>query len=210
VIATILLLGITLVLVVVLYEEIVVPLPRPAPYVGYEYSYSTSEPAWGDGSDCTGGMNPTCQTLPALIFTVTGVGSPAPNYNNTKLIFECGGTVYLEGTLWQLDLNPASGAMPGPGAPQLQRCGSFIPPMAAFNRMLFFDPLTTTARSQVQAGDQIVVFVHTSLSWLTTDDDYHGTPTSCYQNYDSCSITILYTGSPAETLATIPINPPAD
>jgi len=182
---------------------------RPSyPSTWISISYLTNsvgyEPAWGDGSDCKNlnGIQ-SCLDLPVLYITVTAVSPPNLAIKNLVFVYFCNGTVYLEATLAQMAiLAGTSENNIGANAPQLQHCGSYTPPKAAFNRLVFFNQIVPGS-PYLMAGDTIMLFTHTFTTF--TDDDFHGSPPTCWQVPGACSIQIYYAAQPTQLALVLPL-----
>ena len=173
---------------------------RPAVPAGpagiwYQVVGNQSEPAWGDGSDCTN-VNGTqqCHTLPAFDVLFTQQTSGGLSLNLLHLDFLCNGTEYLSASLASIEWVPGTPSTPGGSAPQLGHCGTYTPPSAAFNRFAYFQQLAPGAPN-LQPGDEIVVYAHTFTTF--NDDDFHGAPPWCYSVPGACDIEISYSVPPA-------------
>ncbi|MCL4324194.1 MAG: hypothetical protein M1144_01855 [Candidatus Thermoplasmatota archaeon] len=202
IIATILLLALTIVAAGVLYASLTLNLPPQATNLYYSVGTPFQEPAYGDGSDCT--LNKTtgqemCQSIPAVRILITGtVPSNGIPTSSVTFVFQCNGTTYLRGTLQAITWVPGSSSPVPSTAPQLGMCGSFVPPKASFNRLAFFQQLTPGS-PVIHVGDSIVFFVGT----IPGDDDFHGAPSWCFTSGDSACTIILI--GPSGPVATIPI-----
>ncbi len=161
IIATILLLAITIVAAAVLYSAVNFTPPPSATQVYYRVQGGLTEPVYGDGSDCkqTNGVQ-TCYSLAAADILVQST-QPTSGIQVDSLTFRftCNGTVYLEAPLSAMEWVPGSNVMPGPNAPQLGTCGTYTPPNAAFDRLAYFVQLTP-GDPILSAGDDIVFFLH--------------------------------------------------
>jgi hypothetical protein len=202
IISTILLVGITIAAGVSLWA-LQIKTPGLPTAVSYEVDGNQTVPAWGDGSDCTttGGVQ-SCLLLPAFDIVFTEQSPGTLDLSKIQLVFFCNQTVYLQGTLRQVEWVPGTAGSPGAGAPQLGRCGSYVPPSAAFNRFAYFQQLSPGAGT-LKDGDLLVVYAHTFTTFH--DDDFHGAPAWCYSVPNACEIVIGYSGPPATTLLTIPL-----
>lgn len=100
----------------------------------------------------------------------------------------------------------------------------------AYNRLGIFTPLSEGV-NVLRAGDTFVLYLHqggwpmdyscvdphssifsacpsadrTNLMPIFDHDDYHGAPPWCFTNVQACTLKVVYTGTPATTLATIPL-----
>ena len=225
IIATILLLAITIVAAAVLYSAVNFTPPPSATQVYYRVQGGLTEPVYGDGSDCTttNGVQ-TCDTLAAAEILVQSTQPTSGiQVNSLTFRFTCNGTIYLEAPLAAMEWVPGSNVIPGPNAPQLGHCGTYTPPNAAFNRLAYFVQLTP-GDPILSAGDDIVFFLHGFMCGSGSvlggsfepnphpggggsppcgDDDYHGGPTWCYTVPSSdCTISLI---SPTNTVLSINI-----
>jgi flagellin-like protein len=203
IIATILLLSMTVVLVAVA-GEFKPPLPPAPSQLYYNLVSDASTPTWGDGSDCkTVNGSQVCASLPAIDIVFTQQSPSFVPISALYFYFMCNGTVYLGAPLAALEWVPGSTASPPANAPQLQRCGTYVPPQAAFNRLVFFEQLSPKA-SALGDGDTIVVTAHSFEppncpnpgANGQCDDDFHGAPAWCYTSAASqCAILVEYVSS---------------
>lgn len=140
-----------------------------------------------------------------------------------ELIFQCNGTVFVNGTLDTMTWFPGSSTGPSPNAPHLNRCGSFVPSgsySTLYNRFGIFVPIRATSSGLVENGDTFIMYVHTS-SPFDPDvhganggalgdcgpgpdcDDFHGAPAWCFQVPGACTLSFVYTGQPSTLLVSI-------
>jgi hypothetical protein len=196
-------------------------LPSPTPSFTFQAIGNVPEPVWGDGSDCTGGSNQVCASLPSTFIVITSHYPTTIPLTQLTFIFLCNGTVYLTGTFAELEWVPGTQGSPSGSAPQLQTCGTYTPPNAAFNRMAFFDQAVPGALN-LNNGDSLVVFDRTflpspGLTCLGTggpgmggsncDDDFHGIPPWCVTVVNACTMTVTYqTPAASTTVADIPMS----
>jgi flagellin-like protein len=210
ILATIFLLGITIVLagVLVAFRPV-----YPSQWISISYLADQvgSAPVWGDGTDCktVNGVE-TCPDLPVLYITMTGVSPSNLPITNLVFVLYCNGTVYLEATLSAMATLPGTGEnTPGPDAPQLQHCGTYTPPAAAYNRLAYFtqiDPGSTYLRP----GDTLVLYTRTfnaPISGFTVypDEDFHGVPPTCWSVPNACTIVLYYNGPTSELAMVLPL-----
>ena len=197
---TIFLVAITMTLAATLYA-FRPPLPAQPLWLSYQAVGGGSEPVWGDGSDCknVNGVQ-TCLTLGVIKITFTN--PPPVKTDQLLFLFYCNGTIYLAATLAEMAWVPGSSGTVGGMGPQLQHCGSYTPPAAAWNRLAFFYqivPGSTTLRP----GDSLYLFAHTFTAFK--DDDFHGAPEWCYWIPGACTLQVVYTGYPASLAMSLPL-----
>jgi len=200
ILGTILIVGIAVVAATILYAFR--PPLAPAPLkLDFQAGLAQNEPVWGDGSDCknVNGVQ-TCLTLPTIAIEFTD--PPTVLTSEILMVFYCNGTVYLGATLAQMAWVPGSAGTVGGTGPQLQHCGTYKPPAAAWNRFAYFDQVVAGS-PVLQPGDTLVVFAHTFTSFK--DDDFHGAPEWCYTVQGACTIEFIYTGFPAGVVAELPL-----
>ncbi len=216
IIATILLVAMTIVAAGVLYVSLQFVPPPSATQIYVNIQGGGAEPVYGDGPDCSiskvTGLQ-TCYDLPAANIVVQ---STVPTYGITiaslTFRFTCNGTTYLEAPLAAMEWVPGQNVIvtTGGGTPQLGQCGSYTPPSAPWDRLAYFVQLNA-GNPVINSGDQIVFFLHgfecNGVTSGTTppcgDVDYHGAPTWCYTMVDSdCTITVF---SPTTTVFSVNI-----
>ncbi len=204
-------------------------LPPQPSAIYYQAETGPGEPTWGDGSDCktVNGVQ-SCAVLPSLDIILTASSPPNVLVSSLYFYLFCNGTVYLSGTLSQITwtpgaaqpaaplTSPAPPLPPGASTPQLGHCGTYTPPAAAFNRLVYFHQLVPGAAT-VQTGDMIVLYTHTfeppncpnpqykNGVLVACDDDFHGAPTWCYDVQGACNIDLIYGGPPTVSLLQIPL-----
>lgn len=212
--ATILLLAITLVGGALLW--LFRPgLPSEPTEIDYQVLTGEVAPQWGDGSDChTVNGAESCLTLPAIDIVITGF---SPNYiplNALHFYFFCNGSIYLSSVFADMRIVPGSTQAISGNAPQLQTCGTYVPPHAAFNRLAYFEQIQPGDVFLVQ-GDELIVTAHSFMppncpnaGGNPCDDDFHGAPAWCYTVVDACSIVVYWSptsGDLSSTLLRIPL-----
>ena len=99
-----------------------------------------------------------------------------------------------------------------------------------YNRLGIFDPISQHGANVLRAGDTFILYLHEGgwpmdyscvdpssyIRFLCNDptangmpifdqDDYHGAPPWCFTSVQACTIVLTYTGTPATTLATVPV-----
>lgn len=201
VIATILLVAITVVLAAVLYSYLSITTPNQQPTMGFDVKGFQSEQAWGDPTDCTNtSQYAHCNLLPAIFITITSHSPENMLLTNVLFFLRCNGTSLLNSTLNRMEIVPGSGASPNASSPVLGKCGTWSPnPVGTgatyFNRLAFYQQLFP-GKTTVQDGDVIVVYAHPpgnfcDRSGNCPDDDFHGAPLWCYSTPGLCSV-ILY------------------
>ncbi len=203
ILATIFLVGITVVLagVLVAFRPV-----YPSQWISISYLANVvgSAPVWGDGTDCkdVNGVE-TCPDLPVIYITVTGVSPSSLSITNLVFVLWCNGTVYLEATLSAMAELPGTGEnTPGPDAPQLQHCGTYTPPAAAFNRLGYFTQIVPGS-PYLRPGDTIVLFTRTFTSFV--DEDFHGVPSTCWTVPNACTVVLYYTGPTTQLALDLPL-----
>jgi len=190
IIASILLVAITVVSATVLYS-FRPSLSNPPLRLDTYVSTIANEPAWADGSECKNvNGEQQCTTLPAIAITFVSP-SPIP-LDDLQFVFLCNSTVYISSSLTAMEWVPGSVGTVGTG-PQVSSCGSFTPPKTMWNRVAFFDQLTP-GTLVLEPGDMLVFYAHTFLTFK--DDDFHGAPEFCYSVPNACTLDIYYTGLP--------------
>lgn len=215
IIATVLLVGITIVAGTLLwaFRPPVPPAPPSLTYVGLGQQ---SEPAWGDPTDCTNtSIYATCNVLPAVFVVVTSHAPVNLNLAQIEFLFRCNGTILLSGSLQALEVVPGTGSSPGASSPTLGNCGTWTPNSYGFgatyfNRLGYFQQVQRGATTLTN-GDQLVIYVHPAgdfkdMSRHAPDDDYHGAPPWCFTVASACQIYLTYGTNPASLLATIPVS----
>ncbi|MHB8352053.1 MAG: hypothetical protein ACYDFT_05100 [Thermoplasmata archaeon] len=130
-------------------------------------------------------------------------------------------TILVGGSLAAMTWFPGATTSPAPNAPTLGSCGTFDANGfgggafgTLYNRLAIFVPINPGA-TVLQPGDTIVLYVHTpgavydpnaNGGWGGPDsDDFHGAPSWCFTQPGACSIELVYSGSPNQVLANIPI-----
>jgi flagellin-like protein len=227
IVAVILLVAMTVVLVAVL-AAFRPPVPSSVSSIYYTVDTGTTAPTWGDLTDCANIDDPsTCAQQPAvdIIFTTQSPGTmPVADID---FIFICNGTVYFQSTLPNMLYIPTTNHAANfncvePGGNCLQNCGTYNPSEVfgydiPFSRLGFFWQLSPNA-TYLQDGDSIVMYIHSTTaphdvgSTNPDTDDYHGIPAWCFATPGTanppnlCKIELVYTGSPAAVLVTIPVS----
>ena len=202
IIANILLLGMTVTAGALLFA-FRPDLPQSPSSLYFSTYQGPGEPAWGDGSDCSNvnGVQ-QCKVLPSLDIILTASNPSSLLVSSLQIYFFCNGTIYLSATLNKVAWVPGStGTVGTTGAPQLGKCGTYVPPKAGFNRLLYFHQLTA-ASAHMENGDTIVLY---SATFVGGDDDFHGAPVWCFSTPGACTIDIVYGGPPQAALAQIPL-----
>jgi flagellin-like protein len=151
-------------------------------------------------------VSPATMSLSRIDFTFICINR-TPVFNESYLV---------HGSLGSMTWYPGQTGGPAPNAPHLRWCASFDASghgafATLYNRLGIFTPIS--ANSQVlQAGDTIILYVHTPRSVFDVDqangqdiDDYHGAPPWCFTVPNACEIQLTYNGTSQQILATIPI-----
>lgn len=217
VIATILLLAITIILVATLYYFIKVPLSPPPPVVQLSDVYNaTNVVVYGEGnnpgsSNCPG-ASATCTTA-GSIFVVAQVQGTV-DVALVTVQFVCEGAVVMSGSLTSIEspqttaigahnlntLCPAQVGLPGPSC-----IGYPASSGGQLGDMVYFLPLSATIGG-MQSGSELVVYSSICSHQIgTAGSFYYGAPQECSIVNSGCSIQLIYTGQPTALLATIPI-----
>lgn len=229
-IAVVLLVAITVVLATLLYA-FRPPVPQASSALYYSTQGGLTLPTFGDKTDCVNSDDPsTCSQLQAvqIVFTTQSPGTMP--VGALQFYFLCNGTTYLQSTLPHMLYIPTTSHAQNfncvAGENCLGKCGAYDPGKVfgyqiPFNRLGFFWQLTPNA-TYLQDGDSIILYIHsavaphdcssTGCSHAPDTDDYHGIPAWCFASpsgappTSSCSVQIVYTGSPATTVLTIPVS----
>lgn len=212
IIATILLVAITIVAVVLL--AVFRPaLNQPPPTIDYLVKGGLSEQAWSDPTDCSNTTQYAhCNALPAMFVLINGFSPKYLSLAQLNLIFVCNGTDLIDSSLQNLEVIPGSGASPPANAPLIGNCGSWSwgegGPGAFtgtyFNRLLYYQQFTPGVPGMAQ-GDVLVVFAHPTASFCDysgncPDDDYHGAPLWCFNVQGACNIYLTYSSGSTNDL----------
>jgi flagellin-like protein len=221
VIATILLLAITIVLVVVLYELIALPLAPSPPSVQLLSNYnSTNIVVYGEGNspvslNCPGPSG-TC-VVPGETFTIQGLTRSVP-VSLVQVEFLCDGSVANSGSLTSIS-NPSTAPSVGAGHASSSLCPNQptggpscinYPAWvdAAFVNLVYYLP-RTTGQTTLQAGDQFVVYGSVCQTRIGSAGGgfYYGPPPECVSGLVACSIQLIYTGQSGGVLANLQLYP---
>ena len=145
-----------------------------------------------------------------------------------------GTTVLVTGSLAAMSWFPGQSLKPSvSNPPTLGYCGNFNANGygggaygTLYNRLGIFVPMTPK-QTNLQTGDTFLLYIHNG-GWpldyecaifggcttatgapyygpIMDQDDYHGAPPWCFTSVSACTIQFTYTGSPATTLASIPV-----
>lgn len=192
------------------------PVPPQPASMQYFAIGGQSEQTWGDGSDCKNvNGEQSCLSIGAIDIVLTQWSPSALPIKSVTFYLLCNGTVYLSATLRDMAWIPGSTGTIGGNAPQLGKCGKFVPPAAAFNRLAFFEQLDPNSTLLVH-GDQIVLFEpfeppncpspkYQGTVLVACDDDFHGAPGWCFSIADACTIDLVYSGPPSAVVTQIPL-----
>lgn len=214
ILATVLLIGITLAAGVILWS-FRVQTPVPGIHVEYIAEGDQSEPAWGDPTDCT---NQTiyahCDNLPAFFLIFTSHTPSAIPLVDLNFRMVCNGTNLVNGSFAQMEVVPGSGSNPVNSSPTLGKCNTWKPSTNGaqstfFNRLAYFQQIDAPS-TVLHDGDIFVVYEHPLTTWCDRsnrcpDDDYHGAPPWCFTSFNACTIDITFTGYPTTLIASIPL-----
>ncbi|MCI4357684.1 MAG: type IV pilin N-terminal domain-containing protein [Thermoplasmata archaeon] len=211
IIATILLLAITIIAVVVL-ATFRPSLNQPPPSIAYLVKGGLSEQAWSDPTDCTNTTQYAhCNSLPAMFVLINGYSPSFLKLSNLNLIFVCNGTDLINANLQSLEVIPGSGASPPVGSPTIGNCGTWVWGSGGggftgtfFNRLLYYQQFTPGVPGIAQ-GDVIVIFAHPATAFCDyngncPDDDYHGAPLWCFTVQGACSVSVTYSSGSTNDL----------
>lgn len=227
VIATVLLVAITMVLVAVLYGYIQPNYPSQQPQLNFVAEGDQSQQTWGDPTDCSNTTNDAqCNSIPAIFVVFTSFTPAVIPLQDLQLYLYCNGTSLINGTFASLELIPGTGQNPPSGSPTLGACGGWSPnPVGThatwFNRLLYFQQVQTN-RTVLAVGDMFVVYAHPPLGfkdWGCThglyppdstecsgeDDDFHGAPPWCYQEPGLCSVVFYDTAGSGAVVGQVPL-----
>jgi flagellin-like protein len=212
IIATILLVAITIIAVVVL--AVFRPaLNQPPPSIDYVVKGGLSEQAWSDPTDCSNTTQYAhCNALPAIFVLINGYSPSYLSLAQLNLIFVCNGTDLIDSSLQSLEVIPGSGASPPANAPQIGSCGTWSWGEGGagaftgtyFNRLLYYQQYTPGAAGIAQ-GDVLVIFAHPTndfcdYSGYCPDDDYHGAPLWCFDVPGACNVYLTYSSGQTNDL----------
>lgn len=142
VIATVLLISLTMVLLGALYYFIKVPLPPPAPYVGFTTEWNNTQVMLiGQGDNAPGTKGGQCPVIDAasgyracfvngMVTIVSQVQSPAPLISLIKVELVCNGTVQISAPLTSINVSNVFAASGGgtPPTPTVPVCGGHLTP----------------------------------------------------------------------------------
>jgi len=202
--------------------------------------YGNNFTAWWHGgfANVTGGVtgssvhNTECSGTPptgdfsqmnSTQFIISAHSPSVIPLSDVELIFECNGTVFVNGTLDTMTWFPGSSTGPSPNAPHLNKCGSFVPSgsySTLYNRFGIFVPINPAQTGFVEDGDTFIMYVHTSSPFdpdVTGEndgvhgdcgpgpdcDDFHGAPAWCFTVPDACTLSFVYTGQPNSLLTSL-------
>jgi flagellin-like protein len=174
------------------------PVPTQPSHLYYTVIGGQTEPAWGDGSDCNKNTG-TCTSLSTTDLVLTTTSPTGLLLNSLIFYLLCNGTVYLTASFAAMELVPGATSPPGPSAPQLGKCGTYVPPAAAFNRLAYFHQLVPGSAALTN-GDYLVIYGPNP-----GDEDFHGAPAWCYTVQGACTIQLAFLGPPSVSLVQIPL-----
>lgn len=230
IIATILILAITIVVFTILFSFRFYTPPAP-PSVTFLIHSGGSNPVWGDPTDEQAGSYALMNTTEIIVASASPINIPL---SQVEFTFICnnessGGneTVLVHGTLQDMTWFPGLSGNPPANAPTLGWCASFHAGGygggafgTAYNRLGLFVPISAL-NITLQAGDTFILYIHNGGYPLDYDgggdcinggaapcldgDDYHGAPPWCFTNPGACTIYLTYTGIPSTILAEIPV-----
>jgi hypothetical protein len=222
IIATILILAMTIVIFTILFSFKFTTPPAP-PSVNFLIHSGGSNPVWGDPTDEKAGTYSLMNTSQIIVASSSPTNIPL---SAIQFTFVCnnastGGniTILVQGTLASMTWFPGTTGNPPSDAPTLGWCGSFHVGGygggsfgTLYNRLGLFVPIAAGV-TILQAGDTFILYIHNGgypLDYTDCDacfdqDDYHGAPPWCFTNPGACTIYLSYTGSPGTLLAQIPV-----
>jgi flagellin-like protein len=215
IIASILLIGITIAAGVVLWT-LRIQTPSAGVQVEYIVEGDQTEPAWGDPTDCSNtSIYANCDGVPAFFIVFTAHTPADILLSDLRFELVCNHTSLLNGTFQQMEIIPGTGSNPSSSSPELGECGSWKPnphgtSATYFNRLAYYQQIDESSKV-LHDGDIFVVYEHPLANFCDRngncpDDDYHGAPPWCFTDPASdCTIYITYTAAPASLVATIPI-----
>lgn len=217
VIATVLLLSITIVLLGLLYAFIRLPLSPAPPNLTYASNYNqTSVTVYQEGNNppslnCPGASG-TC-VIPGETFVVSTLSGSVP-YSFVQVQFFCNGVLTQSGALTSI-MNPATSPGPGASASHSSLCPGQSGTSAVCQNwpaawaslglidLVYFEPLKSGS-SSFGAGDTF--YVYSSVCNLKIGSggtgEYYGPPTECITGVAKCYIQLLYTGNPNAIIGT--------
>ncbi|MGA7922432.1 MAG: archaellin/type IV pilin N-terminal domain-containing protein [Thermoplasmata archaeon] len=215
VIATILLVAITVVLAAVLYGYLSVSTPNQSPSISFIAKGFQSQQAWGDPTDCTNTTQyATCNSIPAVFMIFTSQIPQALLLSQLVFLLRCNGTSLVNGTLEAMEIVPGSGASPSPSSPVLGKCGNWTPSASGnqatfFNRLAYYQQLFP-GKTTLQDGDTMVIYAHPPGNFCDRngncpDDDFHGAPLWCFSVPGDCTAYILDKAAGNLVVAQLPL-----
>lgn len=206
ILGTVIMVGITLTAGTILWEYHF-NLPTSAPSISYQVITGTSNPTWGDPTDCQPWPNTIAQYGSwQAAYTAECDVNESGEYSlmNTSLIeitqhsptnipldlvdftFICNGTTLVTGSLASMSWFPGSSTSPAPDAPKLGWCGTFHAGGygggaygTLYNRLGMFVPVSNSS-DLVQDGDVFILYIHTPgqpTDWST------GAPIDDFDDY---------------------------
>ncbi|MDE1822655.1 MAG: hypothetical protein KGI98_17600 [Euryarchaeota archaeon] len=234
IIATVLLLSLTMVLVSVLYYAVKVPMPPQAPYVGFSLQWNSTQleligqgdNAPGSGGQCPKSTGYVCYVR-GMDAVVSEVGTPAPLISLIQVELACNSTIKLSASLASINYTNTLAASKGgtPPTPTIPVCGGHLTPnykngnlncfgtvgnTVPLYNLVYYKPINSKAPF-IEAGDQFIAYtggfcISTSIDG-SIGDDYYGPPPWCNTIPGACVIQLWYTGNPAAFIGSIPLDP---
>jgi flagellin-like protein len=195
VIATVFLVGITVIAGILLFA-FRPKLPPPASSISYYAAVDRTTRAYGDGTDviCVNGGSQPCW-MPVIEIIITDHSPAVIPLTSLYVRFICNGTNYLYTSFESIEVNTSSGTVLSAHPPTLGLCGSWNPQSGgtgtAFDRLLYFDQINPGSLN-LQTGDVLVLythqfeppFCHNLPCWLTPSQ--HSIVGTTSKAYESC------------------------
>lgn len=224
IIGTILLVAIMIVLVAVLYAAIVVVPPPPQVTMRVTSNYNdTNVDLYG--AEAVGNLNPpsvdcpgasqVC-TVPGDTFTIASL-SGTVSTSQVQVIFSCNGLEAQSGPLTSI-INPASQPAVGASHPNSGLCpnqptgGPTCLNYPGWVQGTLVDTIyylpTSSGSTTLNAGGEFVVYGSVCNTPIGTPQSgfFYGPPQECDSGQVSCTIELLYTGTPNSVLATLSLS----
>ncbi|MDE1838185.1 MAG: hypothetical protein KGJ23_16435 [Euryarchaeota archaeon] len=237
IIATVLLLSLTMVLVGALYYFVRVPMPPQSPYVGFTVQWNdTQVELIGQGDNAPGASQCPSSThyicyVRGMSIVVSEVASPAPVTSLIKVEFWCNNTIAAEAPLFGIEYShavansPPGGPTPNPNG--AQTCGKgasqpYIGPDGGvcagsvtagvgvpLYDLVYYTP-TDNSTGIIEAGDTFTAYLGGDCLGpqdKSLNDDHYGPPAWCNKEANSCVVELWYTGNPSAFIGSFPLDP---